>query len=194
MNNPVYAVEAATDVKKTLDTLAMAFAADAIMRWMYPRADQYFASFPGFVKALAGPTFEKGTSWRLGDYAAVALWLPPGEKSDEDAIGSHVFATVVPGKLEELAAIVERMNVYHPTDAHWYLPWLGVDLIQQGRGLGSQLLKHTLAAVDKDRLPAFLETANPRNVPLYERHGFDVIGLAESKTAPTVYFMLRDAR
>ena len=69
-----------------------------------------------------------------------------------------------------------------------------MDLTRQGRGLGSQLLKHTLVAVDKDRLPAFLETANPRNVPLYERHGFDVIGVAETKTAPKVFFMQREAR
>lgn len=194
MTSPLYAVEAASDEKKTFDTLAMAFANDAMMRWMYPTANQYFTNFPGFVKALAGRTFEKKTAWRLGDYSAVALWLPPGEASDEEAIGKHVFATVAEEKLEDLAKIVERIGVYHPTDAHWYLPWLGVDLTQQGRGLGSQLLKHTLAAVDKDRLPAFLETANPRNVPLYERHGFDVAGVAETKTAPTVYFMLRPAR
>lgn len=194
MSNPVYTVETATDAKKAVDTLAIAFAADAMMRWMYPRADQYFANFPGFVKALAGPTFEKGTAWRLGDYEAIALWLPPGETSDEEAIGAHVFATVAPEKLEELAQIVERMGVYHPAEAHWYLPWLGVDLMRQGRGLGGQLLKHTLAMVDRDRLPAFLETANPRNVPLYERHGFEVSGVAETKTAPKVYFMLRDAR
>jgi ribosomal protein S18 acetylase RimI-like enzyme len=56
--------------------------------------------------------------------------------------------------------------------AHWYLLNLAVRPGQQGRGLGSALLRHGLDRARNDRLPCFLETANTRNVPLYERHGF----------------------
>ena len=53
---------------------------------------------------------------------------------------------------------------------------IGVDPARQGRGLGSALMKHTLALCDAEGALAYLESSNPRNVPLYERHGFEVVG------------------
>jgi hypothetical protein len=47
---------------------------------------------------------------------------------------------------------------------------------------------------DEDHLPAYLESSNPRNVPLYERHGFTVIGAIQAGTSPTMYPMVRAAR
>ena len=34
----------------------------------------------------------------------------------------------------------------------------------------------TVAEIDNEAMPAYLEASNPANVALYERHGFDVIG------------------
>ena len=42
-------------------------------------------------------------------------------------------------------------------------------------GLGSALIKHGLRQCDAQGLPAYLESSHPRNVPLYERHGFRVV-------------------
>jgi hypothetical protein len=43
-------------------------------------------------------------------------------------------------------------------------------------------------------LPAFLETPNPRTIPFYERHGFQVITVAQAGVCPPVTLMLREAR
>ena len=72
----------------------------------------------------------------------------------------------------EIFALFEAMGEVHPTEPHWYLPLIGVDTACQGRRLGAALLHETLAVYDRNGLPAYLEASNPRNVPLYERHGF----------------------
>ncbi|MEE4201335.1 hypothetical protein [Erythrobacter sp.] len=46
--------------------------------------------------------------------------------------------------------------------------------------------------VDRDGLPTYLETPNPRNIAFYERHGFAVIGSSSHGNCPPVTFMLRE--
>jgi ribosomal protein S18 acetylase RimI-like enzyme len=86
------------------------------------------------------------------------------------------------------------MEKYHPTEPHWYLPLIGVDPSQQGNGVGSALMKHALEIVDRDHMPAYLESSNPKNVSLYERHGFEVIGEIQVGSSPTMRPMFRSAR
>ena len=57
---------------------------------------------------------------------------------------------------------------------HYYLFALGVLPGEQGKGAGRGLLEPMLERVDTERMPAYLETQCARNVPLYERLGFDV--------------------
>ncbi|MGB7371991.1 GNAT family N-acetyltransferase, partial [Erythrobacter sp.] len=93
----------------------------------------------------------------------------------------------------DLFKVFEDMDRAHPDFEHWYLPWFGTDPRWQSQGVGSQLLRDCLMAVDHDRLPAYLETPNPRNIAFYQRHGFSVIGLSQHGDCPTVTFMLREA-
>jgi hypothetical protein len=44
---------------------------------------------------------------------------------------------------------------------------------------------------DEEGMPAYLESSNPTNVPLYERHGFEVITEIQVADSPVVYPMLR---
>lgn len=49
-----------------------------------------------------------------------------------------------------------------------------VDPAHQGIDVGAALMTEALKAVDRDRLIAYLESSNPKNISLYERHGFDL--------------------
>ena len=40
--------------------------------------------------------------------------------------------------------VFEKMNSYHPKEPHWYLPLLGVDPLQHGKGLDSALMRSGL--------------------------------------------------
>jgi GNAT superfamily N-acetyltransferase len=174
--------------------MVSAFADDPVERWMFPDPDEYLEHFPGFVAAFAGAAFEQRTAWQLGEFAAVALWLPPDAEADAAAIARVFTETVRRDKHADLFEVGEQMERAHPAYPHWYLPWLAVDPARQGAGLGGELLRHCLETVDADGLPAYLETPNPRTLPFYERHGFEVTGQAQAGSCPPVTFMLRPSR
>lgn len=99
-----------------------------------------------------------------------------------------------PDRLDDVLATFGKMDQSHPEEAHWYLPMIGVDPRAQGRGLGGALMRHAVARCDRDRAPAYLETANPRNIPLYERFGFEAMASFQVGAAPRVTPMLRRPR
>ena len=172
----------------------LAFSADPVERWLYPESRDYLECFPAFLAAFGGSAFVGGTVWRLGDFSAIALWLPPGTDPDGEVIVAVLTESVASAKHETTFSVLGQMDQAHPRFLHWYLPWFGVDPALQGRGLGGELMEHCLRIVDDDHLPAYLETPNPRTIPFYERQGFQVTGEAQAGACPPVTFMLRTAR
>jgi len=69
-----------------------------------------------------------------------------------------------------------------------------VDPAHQGRGYGDALMSYALRRCDRDHLPAYLESTNPRNVSLYRRHGFEPLGSIQVGSSPTMVPMFRAAR
>mgnify|MGYP001966321728 FL=1 len=51
---------------------------------------------------------------------------------------------------------------------------IGVDVMHQGKGLGSALMRHAVDGIDKQGALGCLDSSSPRNVPLYERFSFEV--------------------
>lgn len=181
------------DQASAIAILVSAFIADPVERWLFPQPSAYLTHFPGFVAAFGGEAFVRQTVWRLGDLAAVAMWIPPGAQPDGDAIVGALSESVSTDKHTDAFSVLEQMDAAHPKYPHWYLPWLGVDCARQASGLGSDLLERCLMRVDADPSPAFLETPNPRTVPFYERHGFRVISVSQAGACPPVTSMLRPA-
>ena len=52
-------------------------------------------------------------------------------------------------------------------------------------------LAHQLRRCDEEGVAAYLESTNPANLTLYERHGFRTVGRIEVAPAPPVHPMLR---
>ena len=184
----------ATEADRAISTLVLAFAADPHLRWLYPDAQQYLNHFPDVLRSFAGVAFAGDTIWKLEDISAVALWLPPGVAPDTDATAAMLEASVPTEKLADLMVVFEQMDNAHPQTPHWYLAWIGIDPAHQGRGLGSYLLQRCLEIIDSDNVPTFLDTPNPKTVPFYQRHGFEVVGEWAAGACPPVVSMLRPAR
>jgi ribosomal protein S18 acetylase RimI-like enzyme len=55
-------------------------------------------------------------------------------------------------------------------------------------------MKYALERCDRDKLAAYLESTNPRNISLYRRHGFEEVGTIQVGTSPALVPMLRRAR
>ena len=122
------------------------------------------------------------------------MWLPPGVDPDGERMIALVQENTPPSVLPDLMRVMEQMGAYHPSEPHWYLPLIGVDPARHGNGLGSALMRHALRRSDADGVPAYLESSNPRNIPLYERHGFEILGTIQVGSSPTLVPMLRKPR
>ena len=193
MNPTIRRVEGSAEAR-AVDVIVLAFSADPIARWIYPNPDQYLSRFPAFVRGFGGRAFEHGTAYATAEMEGAALWLPPGVHSDDQALESLIQKTVVEPTRSELFAVLEQMDGYHPKEDHWYLPLIGVDPARQGGGFGAALMRHALAPCDRDSILAYLESSNPANITLYERHGFELLGEIRVGGSPPVFPMLRRPR
>ena len=172
--------------------LTLAFSADPVNRWSWPEAADYLAAFPAFVRALGGNAFAAECAFEIAGGTGAALWLPPGVEPDEAALIGIVQHTVHASRQNDLYELIQQAGSFHPQSAHWYLPFVGVEPMQQGRGLGALLLRPILERCDLERLPAYLESTNPRNAPFYESLGFRSIGIIQAGTSPSIVPMLRE--
>ena len=111
-----------------------------------------------------------------------ALWLKPGQKAFDLSIIKQISLTPLMISIAGVRgmqrgfALADRLETYHPKVPHAHLVFLGVVSSAQGRGVGSELLKHTLGPLDANGTVAYLECSTQRNVALYQRHGFEVTG------------------
>ena len=179
------------DQSRLVAAIVLAFSVDPAARWTYPAPENYLKHFPDLIRIFGSRAFGCGTAHFIGDVQAAAMWLPPGAQPDEEALIAHFQRTVPEQDQDTLFAVFEQMGQYHPDEPHWYLPLIGVDPAQQGKGYGSALLKHALRLCDEDGTPAYLESSNPENVPLYRRHGFEVLGAIQVGSSPPITPMLR---
>jgi GNAT superfamily N-acetyltransferase len=180
--------------QRAVATIVTAFTADKVSRWVLPEPHQYLTYFTEFVPLMAAGTFDHGGAYCTDDFGAASLWLPPNVHSDYEAMAGLAQKAVAERDQEKVFAFMGQMGEYHPTEPHWYLPFIGVDPLRQGEGLGSALLKHALQNCDHDKLPAYLEATSPGSRRLYERHGFEAIGEIQTADSPSLWPMLRRPR
>jgi ribosomal protein S18 acetylase RimI-like enzyme len=193
MTNEIVKSATADDKAAAVAVLTLAFASDPATRWTWPDPKVYLAAFPRFAEAFGGAAFAKGSAHYI-EGAATALWLPPGIHPDEMAMFELFQATADPATADDGPQVMQKMAGFHPREPHWYLPLLGVDPARQGRGLGGLLLEHANRLFDRDGVVAYLESSNPRNVGLYQRHGFEVLGRIQVGRSPVFTPMRRDPR
>ena len=194
MTTSITTIAPTTDRQRGIAFVNAAFRNDPIVRWVYPDDATYEAAFPRIIDAMSGRAFDHGSAFATSDFGGVALWLPPGVESDGEAMGAVMGETVAPEKMDDLMGFAEIQGAMHLHEPHWYLPMIGVSPEHQGKGYGSQLLRHALAIADRDGLPAFLEATTPDSRRLYERHGFAVVGEIQFGSSPTMWPMRREPR
>lgn len=183
-------VATAAEEAAVVDTLMLAFASDPATRWTWPHPSAFLEAFPRFARAFGGAAFAHGSALRIGT-AGAALWLPPGIGPDDQAMVELMQATAAPESMIDGMQVMQQMASYHPNAPHWYLPLIGVDPAWQGKGVGGKLMKHAADLFDRDGALAYLESSNPRNIPLYQRHGFEILGTIQVGSSPVFTPMLR---
>jgi len=195
---PVAATTATID--GAANDLAAAFVEDPLFCWfMREGAGRAAARRRFFRVILREAAFPDGTIERPEAGGAAAVWIPSETLGPQPlqrelrALPMLINATGL-GRFGRMLKLRDAMDHNHPMDRpHDYLWFLGVHPEAQGAGIGSRLLASKTARLDAAGRHAFLETATPRNVPLYARHGFKTVAeYTPAEGAPLIWAMWRE--
>jgi ribosomal protein S18 acetylase RimI-like enzyme len=146
----VYGIDEAS-AEDAFAPIVLAFSTDPAARWSWPDPADYLRNMPLAARAFGGKSFALGTAFGIDRFAGVALWLPPGVSSDEEALTGLIERTAPASIQQDAASVFEQMASFHPKEPHWYLPLIGVDPTRQGQRLGDKLMAHALGRCDADR-------------------------------------------
>jgi GNAT superfamily N-acetyltransferase len=182
------------------EVLAEAFAEDPVFAWLIPpQVRGRDIRLRTFFTSMSRAYLRRGKPCYLtGDASAAALWAAPGAWAMPL---SQIMLEAAPSGLAFRSRLlralrtqlqIERLHA-RQSPPHWYLGYLGTRRDRQGQGLGTRMLREVLDGPDANGLPAYLESSSERNLPLYERHGFRVVGeLQALGHGPTIWRMWRD--
>lgn len=181
---------------------ARAFQDDDLFEWVEPDPAQRAAFLVPFMTALVRRSRRLAVALATAPaLEGVSLWKGPDLRELSPEQLAMTGLDRIPEWLDA-AALARFDAVFDPIEAAladdvpepcWYLGVLAVEPGRQGRGLGSRLMEPILARADREGHAVTLETAKARNLPLYRRHGFEVLRELEPPApgGPTVWTMRR---
>src|SRR3990170_5668065 len=169
---------APSGVSDAAATLAAAFHEDPLSRFLLPQEESRRRWLRLTMTADLRQVLPEGHVYTVGGdkVAGVVGWLRPGRYPLPAGRSLRFLAGLlvrVPTGGISIRSVVRALQVMrlwerlHLKEAHWYLYVLGVEPSQQGQGLSRSLLDPILERADREALPAYTETSNPRNVTFY---------------------------
>lgn len=191
-----------SQTQSILDVFATTFADDPFVDWLLrPGRGREHALRIFFDYVLSVEGFPNSNVIRDADGAAHAIWLQSGEYGLEAEVVSplsrlkFIVSACSVWRAHRFFRLIHLSKSTMPKEKHCYLQFFCVDPQRQNRGLGRRLMEKCLAYFDDIQLPTYLEASNPRNVPFYERLGYQVVGsYSYSSAYPVVALMWRDPR
>ncbi len=118
------------------------------------------------------PDLEGVAVWLPSEYAKMTpeLMAKAGSKGLEAKIGSWFIEQARP-----LYDVIDNKHSQHAPFRHWYLAFIGVDPVFQGKGFAGKLLKPMLSRLNRENIPCYLETETEKNVDIYTHYGFKLL-------------------
>jgi ribosomal protein S18 acetylase RimI-like enzyme len=190
------------EIEQSADDLTAAFIDDPIFSWFMRDDDKRDAARRRFFRViLKEAAFPDGAIERPASGGAAAVWLksenlgPQPLHRELRALPMLLNAAGL-GRFGRLLKLREAMDAKHPMERpHDYLWFFGVHPAAQGGGIGSRMLKSRTDRMDAAGRCGFLETATPRNLPLYQRHGFEIVAdYRPAPDGPLIWAMWREPK
>ena len=186
------------DIPRLAEVLALAFNDDPAMMWATREDSKRLPALRDLFTYCIDDDIEYGEETTTGDLNACAIWLPP--RAMDEPNSPFYTLRMLPrylrwcgiNKLSRWFKFGELCQRKRPKTPHYYLDFIGVDPSKQGQGYASALLRHTLTRLDNETQPAYLESSNPRNNPLYQRCGFQIFDEIQLPDGPKLWCMWRN--
>lgn len=135
---------------------------------------------------------------RDGRVAGVLCSLDPGQWPTPQfrAIAYQSLGPIVAGPAVLWRSLVadSRQHEGHPGEDHLYVWILTVAPAAQRTGVGRALLTTAIERAEAKGVPAYLDTANPDNLPYYGSFGFETIGQIDLPRGAPLWFLYRSVR
>lgn len=134
------------------------------------------------IKALMDYSFEVcylfGDVYLSEDEKACALVLYPDQKKTTfKSILLDLKLMLNCIGIENMGKALDReskIKKIQPKERVYYLWFIGVAPLYQGKGLGSKLMEELIKDSEEKQRPIYLETSTLKNIPWYKKFGFEV--------------------
>jgi GNAT superfamily N-acetyltransferase len=171
-----------------------AFVVEPMMRWPLCGGDDIEERLVHAFELFMGDPIRLGMVWEAGTGTGALIWIPADQMDALDPANQAMRSVY---EREDGARRFDRfwewVESKHPEEPLALLDSVAVQPAAQGQGIGSTLIRTGLDRARAAGHGALLETGNPRNVPLYERHGFRVVDAADAPDGgPHIWFMRWD--
>jgi len=189
-------VAIASDLPAVDATLVSAFFADPLWGlWAFPNPLTRSHGLKQLLHAWSSAAVKHRSVWIAQNAEAVAAWIPPSEPemtTAEEHAFDQLAVELFGSRAQELQALFALFDEHHPhQQPHYYLSLWGTHSDYRGQGLGTALIEDNLARIDAQRMPAYLESTNPANLPRYEDLGFQPKDTFAPTGGPTITTMWR---
>ncbi|KAF1928003.1 uncharacterized protein M421DRAFT_101378 [Didymella exigua CBS 183.55] len=180
------------EYKQAAACLAEAFAEDEVARYFVDVPDgeewteeERYALHTEILEYMTYAHILKGLVTTVGDFEAVALWMPPGQNMDDyltmfrSGLWRLNYRLSPEGKRRFFS---EFFPLLHDTmqvtlgDREletWYLVYLGTRPAGRGKGHARKLVEHVTKMADAEGRACYLESSNANNPAIYRKFGFE---------------------
>ena len=172
--------------------LLLAFSSDPFQRYLMPDPAIYLQNSTIWFNNAVSQSISIQALLGTEGHSGVAVWFPPEHAVQFEAL-EETYKDFSSSIQKDIFQYFGEFEKNKPKDA-WYLEYLGVDPRSHSLGLGSLILKNSLSKIDDLHQSAYLESSNPRNMSLYERHGFNTVNKFQFGDGPPIHTMFREAR
>jgi ribosomal protein S18 acetylase RimI-like enzyme len=185
---------------RAYEMMGRAFRDDPLLRYLVPDNDMRARLAPSFAGKVVRYCSLYGEVHTTPMLEGVACWLPPGDSAPTFTRMLRTGLLTEPlkfgwaglRKFMDMVSYTEKVHKQAVAGPHWYLWGLGVEPSEQCKGIGGALMQPVLRRAGAEGLPCYLETQNERNLPFYERHGFEIVSDGEvPKRGLRVWAMVR---
>lgn len=167
------------DRQKVINLLTAAFARNRSVNLIIKAGDHKEKRIGGLMEYALEESRRANGAFISENEEGALLFTRPKRKSPFSAgslFSALKFIFTVTGifNLKKVLSREKYIKNKHPEKDFIYLWFLGLSPDHQGKGYGSALLSKLLLLAGKEKLPVYLETSTPENLPFYKRHGFNI--------------------
>lgn len=179
-----------------VDILTQSFESNQSVNYIIPLDEKRIKR----IRALMDYSFEVcylfGEVFISDDNEACALIVYPDKKKNSlKSIGLNLKLITQCVGLKNIKKTLSRealIQKIQPKETMTYLWFIGVNLAEQNKGIGSQLLQEIIQKSIENNRPIYLETSTVKNLPWYNKFGFKVY--SEHELTYRLYFLKHELK